>query len=257
MARSSKKYAGCLWGQKVDAAGVAVSGSPIFKFGNAYPLSLQMGVNGFDQVSALCDSAGQILETRNELDAVTGSLTLYQYGAEEIGLAIGATPVAMTGTGATVPAGDVVAPKPGEWVEVGHKNLTAFTLTNTGATVTYAKDIDYTINMHMGLWTPIATGAIVAAATLKQGYTYAAESGYKLEVAQVLQNYYRIWGSLKEIKSGALVAVNLKCVSLTSKNGFTLISEPKTEYESLEFDMKLITPAGHTTPAVIEGITAE
>lgn len=255
MSRSSKKYAGCLWGQKVDAAGVA-SGA-IFKFGNAYPLSLQMGVNSYDQISALCDSAGQILETRNELDSVSGSVALYQYGAEEIGLAIGAAPVAMTGTGGTMAAETVVAPDPGEWIEVGHKNLTAFTLTDDTATITYVKDTDYLLNEHLGLWTPISGGAIVAAASLKQGCTYAAESGYKLEVAQVLQNYYRIFGSLKEIRTGAKVAVNMKCVSLTSKNGLTLISEPKTEYEKLEFDFKAITPAGHTTPVVIEGVPAE
>lgn len=255
MSRSSKKYAGCLFGQKVDSSGVATGA--IFKFGNCYPLSIQMNVNNYDQVSALCDSAGQLLETRNELDAVSGSMALYQYGAEEIGLAIGATPVEMTGTGGTVTPEDVVAPAVGAWAEVGHEDISAFTLTDSTATTTYVEGTDYLLNAPLGLWSPLASGGVTPGDTLKQGYTYAAESGYQLEVAQVLQNYYRIFGVLKDIKSGNMVKVNLKCVTLTSNNGFTLISDPKTEYESLEFDMKLITPPGHTTPAVIKGMTAE
>jgi len=154
-----------------------------------------------------------------------------------------------------VTEGDVRAA--GEWIETGKKNLPAFTLTDSAGVVTYVKDTDYLLNEHLGLWAPLAGGAIVAEATLKWSGTYAAPAGYQLDVATVLQRYLRIFGSLKEIRTGNKVAVNMKCVSLTSKKGVTLISEPKTEYESLSFEMKLITPPGHTSPATIEGLTAD
>jgi hypothetical protein len=225
--------------------------------GNAYPLTLGQTVNSFDQVSAMCDTAGQILESRNELESVNGELTLYQYGATEIGWALGATPVAASGSGATVSPAAVTAPAAGVWLEVGHKNLTALTITNTGATVTYVEGTDYLVNMSLGVWTPVATGAITAASEVQVGYTYAAPTGYVLSVGTVLQHYVRLFGVLKDLKSGGLVNFNLKCVNLTTKNGITLISEPKTEYESLSFDLKLITPAGHTTPAVFENVTMD
>lgn len=256
MSKTSKKYSGCLFGQEVGLDGVALGG-PVFKMGNAYPVTLQMGINSSEMVSALCDSAGQTIEVRNELDSVGGEMTLYQYGAAEIGYALGATPVAMTGVTGTVEATSVTAPDPGDWIETGKKNLTAFVLTNTGATVTYVKDVDYLLSEHLGVWTPIASGAIVADAELKWNATYAAESGYKLEVGTQLNKYLRIFGSLKEIRTGNKVAVNMKCVSLTAKNGITLISEPKTDFENLSFEMKLITPSGHTSPATIEGITKD
>jgi len=255
MSRSSKKYSGCLFGQKVDASGQALGA--IFKWGNVFPLEIKMGVNVYDMISALCDSAGQNLESRVELDGVTGSMSVYQYGAEEIGLAVGAEPVAMTGEGATLDPVSVVAPAVGAWLEVGHENLTAFALTNEAGDVTYVKDVDYLLNEPLGMWSPLSAGAITPGDTVMQGYTYAAESGYQLEVAQVLQNNYRIFGVLKEIKTGATVNINLKCVTLTSDNGLTLISDPKTEYESLDFGLNFITPPGHTSPATIKGVPAE
>lgn len=255
MAKTSKKYAGCLFAQNVNASGVA--SGPIFKMGNAYPLSLQMSVSANEMISAMCDTAGQLLEVRNEIDSNSGELTLYQYGAAEIGYALGATPVAMTGVGSTIADEDVTAPDPGDWAELGHKNLSAFVLKDATDAITYVEGTDYLINTHLGVFTTITGGAIVADATLHWSATEAAESGYKLEMGTVLQNNLRIFGSLKDIRIGNKVAVNLKCVSLTAKNGVTLISEPKTEYESLSFELKLITPSGQTSPATIEGITAD
>lgn len=255
MARASKKYAGCIWGQKVTAAGAA--DGPIFKLGNAYPFTVQQSVNTFDMVSTLCETPGQTLESRNELEAISGELTLYQYGATELGWAMGATPVAMTGTGATVTPASATAPAADTWLELGHKNLTAITITNAGATVTYVEGTDYLVNKSLGVWTIVSGGAISAAASVMVGYTYAAASGYKLEMGTVLQHYVRLFGTLQEIKTGNKVNFNLKCVSLTSKSGVTLISEPKTEYESISFDLKLITPAGHTTPGVFENVTMD
>ena len=255
MARGSKKFAGCLWGQKVTSEGVA--DGPIFRMGNAYPLSIQQTVASFDQVSAMCDTAGQILESRNELESVSGELTLYQYGATEIGWALGANPVAATGTGATVSPAAVECPAVGEWVEVGHKNLTALTITNTGATVTYVLGTDYLVNMSLGVWTPISGGGIAADAEVQVGYTYAAPAGYVLSVGTVLNHYVRLFGVLKDLKSGGLVNFNLKCVNVTTESGVTLISEPSTEYESMSFNLKLLTPPGQTTPSTFENVTLD
>lgn len=253
--RSSKKYAGCLWAQKCTSAGVA--SGPIFKMGNAYPLTLNMSINTFDQNSALCDSAGQIIETRNEIDTVGGEMTLYQYGATEIGWAVGADPVAMTGTIETLAAAAVDAPEAGEWIETGNKNLSSFVLTDEPGTKIYEVMKDYLVNLSLGMWTPVAGGLIIKAAKLKWSGATAVPTGFKLEVGSKMQNFIRITGVLKDIKSGSQANVLLKCVSLTSKNGFTMISEPKTEYEAMSFDLKLITPDGHSSPATIEGLTAE
>ena len=255
MARGSKKFAGCLWGQKVTSEGVA--DGPIFRMGNAYPLSIQQTVASFDQVSAMCDTAGQILESRNELESVSGELTLYQYGATEIGWALGANPVAATGTGAIVSPAAVEAPAAGEWLEAGHKNLTALTITNTGATVTYVLGTDYLANMSLGVWTPTSGGGIAAGAEVQVGYTYAAPAGYVLSVGTVLNHYVRLFGVLKDLKSGGLVNFNLKCENVTTESGVTLISEPSTEYESMSFNLKLLTPPGHTTPATFENVTLD
>ena len=257
MARGSKKFAGCLWGQKVTSEGVA--DGPIFRMGNAYPLSIQQTVASFDQVSAMCDTAGQILESRNELESVSGEMTLYQYGATEIGWALGANPVAATGTGATVSPAAVDCPAVGEWLEVGHKNLTALTITNAGATVTYEAGKDYLVNMSLGVWTPLPApgGSLVAETEYQVGYTYAAPAGYVLSVGTVLNHYVRLFGVLKDLKSGGLVNFNLKCVNVTTESGVTLISEPSTEYESMSFNLKLLTPPGQTTPATFENVTLD
>lgn len=255
MSRQSKKYAGCLFAEEVGLDGVAIGA--IFKLGNAYPVTMNMGVNSNKMVSALCDTPGQTIEVRNELDSISGSVTLYQYGAAEIGYAVGATPVAMTEAAGTIASTDATAPAAGDWLEVGYKNLTGFVLTNAAGDVTYAKDVDYQFNEYLGVWTIIAGGSITAGDALKYTGAYAAESGYRLDVGTQLNKYLRIFGTLRELKTGNRVAFNAKCVSLTSKDGFTVISEPKTEFETLSFDMEFITPAGQTSPVTIEGMTKE
>ena len=255
MSRTSKKYSGCLWGQRVTAAGVA--DGPVFKLGNVYPLTLQMSVNSYDLTSAQCDTAGQILESRSEIDVISGEMAIYQYGATEIGWAVGAKPVALTGTGGTTTPASATAPAVGGWLETGKKNMTAFALTNAAGTTTYVAGTDYLANLHLGVWTIIAGGAISAAAEVKWSCTTAAPTGYQLDVGSSLQTYVRLFGSLKDIKSGGLVEFSAPCAGISSKNGFTVISEPKTEYEALEFDLKFITLPGQTTPCTLKGVPAE
>ncbi len=248
------KLAGCLWSTPVDENG-AVNGDRR-KIGNCYPMTVQVTTTSADMNSALCDSAGQILDSKNEIDTIEGEATLRQWSAREVGWAIGATPVSLTGTGSTI-TGDTAAndaPEAGVWVELGAKNLSDVVIKDSTGTTTYTLNTDYQLNEKLGLYTIVEGGSITAGDELTYDATVNAETGYQLDIGTVMQRRVRLEGELRDIRTGDKFEFLAYMVEITATNGLTLISDPDTDWEELGLNLKYLTPAGYTSPAYIKGM---
>jgi|LGVF01.2.fsa_nt_gb hypothetical protein len=252
MSTRNYKLAGCLWATPVNSAGVITGDRR--KFGNCHPMTIQVTMKSADMLSAMCGNAGQVIESKNEIDTISGAMTLHQWDAAVAGYAVGAKPVALVGEGSTITTQDVTAPEAGVWVDLGAKGLSAVVIKDATDTTTYVQGTDYLLSEQMGLLTIIDGGDITAADVLHLDATEAAETGYRLSVGSELQSLVRLEGALKDTSSGKQINFLAYCANLSADGGITLISSPDTDYEELPLSVSFITPDGYTTPAIIDGM---
>lgn len=253
MSVKSYKLAGCIWLTPVDEAG-ALTGERR-KAGNVYPMSVQVAVKTVEKKSAMCENAGQIVDSRSDIDTISGAMTMHQWDAATMGYAVGATPMALTGTGGTIASQNVTAPALGTWADIGKQGLSDVVVKDETDATTYVLGTDYLLNTQLGFISPIAGGGIAEGDVLHVSATYAAQTGYRLSVGTVLQNRVRIDGALRDIATGQQVNFLAYSALITAESGVNMISDPETDYEELPFAIKFITPSGYTTPVVIDGMT--
>jgi len=252
-----KKYAwaGTIYLAPVNREGV-LQGN-FTKPGNVYPMSIQVQTKLVEEISALHDTAGQTLDVKSTIEKVLGSMTFRYFNAEALANALNGSVTEMTGISGTINDADLVAPeKPGQYVEFGHQNVSSVVIKDDTDTTTYAAGTDYEVDQGLGMLTTIDGGAIAAGVTLHMSYTYAAETGYRIEIAKNTQPLYAIKGNMRNLydETAAPIPIYLYCVRLTADDGVTVISTPDSEGEEITYSLTLITPKGKTTPGVVDGV---
>ena len=248
------KYAGvgCVYAVPVDADGNRTG--PIRKVGNAYPLSVQVTTETQKEISRMCDSAGQILDSKTEITDTNGKLVLRQWNAANLAWALMGQEVQNTDSGGSVTDEAVTAPAAGYFVELDHRNVDNVVITNSDGSVTYQEGVDYWLNKKLGLLEIIDGGSISAGDSLLADYDYAAKAGYVIDLATVRHNRVALMANLTNEFTGDEFTIDLFKVTLSPTNEINFISDPGSEGEVLEFDMVLETPPGKTTPGTVDGI---
>ncbi len=217
------------------------------KVGNAYPFSMQVATEQKSQISRLRESAGQNIDTKTSISGTTGSMTLREWDAKNLAWALSGEESELTGTGGTVAAESVVLVS-GEWVKLANRDVSAVVIAGS------VLDTDYEVNAALGLIRMIPGGNLTAGAT-DVAYTYAAESGYKVEIGTKTQIRVAILLDGENEYDGSAISGEFDSVVLASSAEINFISDPSSEYEELPFTLSFETLSGKSSPGRINGIS--
>ncbi len=253
----AKAYAGvgCVYMANVDAAGTKTG--PWLKVGNAYPLSVQVTTEQQKQISRMCDTAGQTLAVKTEISDTVGTLTLKEWDAKNLAMALSGSAAAMSGAGGSATSENVTALAAGEYAELVNPDVSNVVVQDDGDAITYVENTDYTLNAKLGFITIVDGGAITEADVLHIDYDYAAESGYQVSVGTSVQKRVAIKANLKdEFDSSREFTLEIDSAVMASSAEINFISEPGSEGEELPFSMTLETVSGATSPMRVNGVPA-
>lgn len=134
-----------------------------------------------------------------------------------------------------------------KWAQLGTSGggISNVVVKDSGGSTTYAVDTDYVLDTRAGLIKAVSTGAITDGEILSVSYDYAALSGSKIIGAtQPLVNVAILFSG-KNVFDGSPADVRIFKASLRPASAVDFLSE---EPQELQFDGKMITPAGKSWP---------
>ena len=226
-----------------------------FKVGNVFPLKLKVETEQKSQISRQLENFGQTLDTLTRLKSVTGNMDIHQWLPKTLawGLSGGATAMtAEAGTVSSTPE-EIVAVHD-QFVRLAHKKVSTVVVKDETGATTYDVGDDYTVNANLGMIEVLSTGAIADGATLQVTYAFAAESGYRVDIATNTLIRVAIMVDGQNEYTGEKIDAEFYSVVLASGSEIGIISEPESDYEKLPFSMTFETPEGMTPPGKNNGI---
>jgi hypothetical protein len=257
---SYKAYAGA---GTVYMAPVDENGTKTGNFrqvGDAYPLSVEVKTDQIKKKSRMVERAGQVIAARSKIsdDGITGNLTLHEWNAANLAWALSGTAVALSAAGATISDEVVTAPAAGEFIQLGgatpRRNISAVGVTTSPAGTTYVEGTDYTIDSTLGFLTIVDGGDITEADELLVGYTYAAETGYRVDIGSNVTLRVAIQAHLYDEYRGKHYTLELDSVVLNASQEINFISEDDSTGELLQFGLTMETLSGKSSPGRVDGI---
>lgn len=239
----SKNYvsSGDIYGALLDANKNRVSG--YVKMGNAYPFSIEAKIKAKQQKSAERGMRGQIVDSGGTVDGVTGSLSLKNWIAANIAMLVAGTAVECTEAEGTESGLPMILPADGSWVPTGKKDISDVVID------TKELGVDFEVSPRLGMMRAVGGSEI----TSDVAFSYAAESGYRIEVGTTPVIRMAIMVDGLNDETGEPFTAEAGSVVFTSKSALNIISDPETDYETMEFDLVFETPAGATSPCIING----
>ena len=85
-------------------------------------------------------------------------------------------------------------------------------------------------------------------------YSYAAESGYKVTIGTKTQIRCAILIDGKNLENGEAITAEFDSVVLSTNTEVNLVSDPDSDFDSIQFNLSFETLDGKTSPGVINGI---
>ena len=197
--------------------------------GNATQFEIKPNSNKKEQKSKMRGSYGTAITTVLLPEPSEVSITLQRIDKENLRLQFLGSDVAYAQTAGTVTAEDTTAVLDG-WVHLAAEKISAVTLTNSGATVTYVLGVDYELNTDLGMYRAIPGGAITDAAALKANYTKGAiTDGWAIDgsTEASIRVYMLLDG--ENIASGELITGEFWDVMLTPDKALDFLSDDLVE----------------------------
>ena len=177
----------------------------------------------------------------------TGTITCDNFSAANFALWLSGTRTTVA-QGATPVTAEVRAVEPGRYYQLGAtsasplgvRNVSAVTVKNVGATVTYIAGTDYNVDLETGRVQILAGGAIVAG-DVEFGYTPVAGTfeGVKSGAAAELSGALRI---VSDNASGGNRDFYMPKVTLTPSGDLPIIAEG-TDFVQMEFGLEVLKSA--------------
>ena len=253
MALSGLSGIGTIYMAPINSAGTLTG--EYRRVGNAYPFSLRINKSQKKVVSRMHDTAGQTLHVKDQIDDITGTLTMRQWDARNLAYALSGTYTALSGTGGSVTDESITAEAAGEYVELANQEVSSVVVTSDPAGTTYVETTDYIVDNELGLITITSGGSISENDSLLVDYDYAAKSGYKVDIGTSTILRVAIKANIQNEFSAEKWRVEFDSVVLTTSAEVNFISDPDSEGEEIPFSLAFETLSGKTSPGLINGIT--
>ncbi|CAG36318.1 phage tail tube protein [Desulfotalea psychrophila] len=216
------------------------------RVGECYPFKIKVETEQKKMESRQRESAGQTLHTKNRVSAIGGSINIREWTAANLAWALSGTEVLNTAVAGTV-ADESVTLIADNWVRLAHQNISAVKIADA------AEGSDFEVNAPLGLIRFITGGALSATA-VSVAYSYAEESGYRVDIGNKSLVRVAIMIDGENEYTGEAISAVFDSVVLSSSAEISLISEPDNEYEELPFELSFETLPGKKSPGYINGL---
>jgi hypothetical protein len=134
--------------------------------------------------------------------------------------------------------------------ELGKRNLkpTSVVVKNSASTITYVENTDYTVDYDMGFIMPLATGAIVDAASHKISFITGAVTGGKILAGTQAQVRLRLVLAGINLNTGKKETAEVFECALTADNEIDLMGD---DFISAGFTGRMVVPTGKPAAMVV------
>lgn len=138
-------------------------------------------------------------------------------------------------------------------VFLAHRNVSSVVVTNSTGATTYVLNTDYTLDARLGMITALSTGTITDAQALLVDYTYAAESGYKIQGATkpLVKMGVKLDG--KNLVDGAACYVDIWETQVAPESAVDFLSD---DWAEITLKGTMVTPIGKAEPFTVTMIDA-
>ena len=243
-------YVGCTWIAPVDDAG-AVQG-PWVMVGEAYPLSLQLSDGEPTTINGrTCITRGKIIASKPTPGEASGSLTLHEYTAYNVALALKGVIEQVNETAASLSEEEVALFKVGEWTLIGAAHLDSVTVTDSGGTA-LVEGTDYQINKIQGLIAPLTDAT--AESTVKVTATGTAYEATRVRIGARTNAKYAIRARLINEYTDAELELFLRKCMVSSNAEINWISDADTDHETLALSLTPEIPTGAEDYGYVDGL---
>lgn len=206
------------------------------------------GADTKERMSKMRDTYGQVLDSVSSPNPHEVKISLDDLSGEVLAMAFSGTRETLTQASGTVTDKAVTA-QLGNWVELGHMDISAVTVTDgTGAT-TYVLGTDYELNTRLGLLRAIPGGAIADAAALLVDYSHAAISGVTVRGATRSQIDVRLKLDGINKATGEKIIVDVPKATLNADNEVDFLAD---DFSAVSLTGKAITLPGATEPYTVK-----
>ncbi len=206
------------------------------------------GADTKERLSKMRDTYGQVLDSVAMPNPHEVTISLDDLSGEVLAMAFSGTRETLTQASGTVTDKAVTA-KLGNWVELGHMEISAVTVKDSGGLTTYVEGTDYALNTRLGLLRALPGGAITDAQVLSVGYSHAAVSGVTVRGATRSQIDVRLKLDGINKATGEKIIVEVPRATLNADNEVDFLSE---EFASVTLTGKAITLPGATEPYTVK-----
>lgn len=197
-------------------------------------------------ISKSKESYGQPIEAVAIAKAVDVSISLREADYENLKLSfMGSDGAGINQSSATV-TGEVVVMKLGKFTELANRNLASagFALTNTDASTTYVKDVDYEVIYLTGMVRALEGGAITDLQSCKVTYTAGAMTSKKIMGATQTSIRAKILFDGKNMADETPVLLTCWEGIFTPDSAFDLLAD---DFGEVTLTGKLKVPLGKTS----------
>lgn len=193
---------------------------------------------------------GQVLESVALQDPAEFTLELNEVNKESMVIALLGTTAARTQTSGNLTA-EAITAKLDTWVALSKQGLTtaALTVTNTGATVTYAEGTDYVVNRQLGWVKALTTGTITADESIKVTAAYGAITGSVISGATKSDIRAEIVFDGINQADGLPVIVTVREAIIAADAAFDFLAD---SFNTVNLPGTMKTPTGQAEPFTVE-----
>lgn len=243
-------YVGCVWIAPVDDAG-AVQG-PWVMVGEAYPLSLQLSDGTPTTITGrTCETRGMIIGSKPTPGEASGSLTLHEYTAYNVALALKGEIERVNEAAASLTDEETALFRVGEWTLIGAAHLDNVTVADSGGSA-LTEGVDYKINKVQGLIAPLTDAA--ANTTVRITATGTVYTATRVRIGARTNAKYAIRARIINEYTDAELDLYLRKVMLSSNAEINWVSDAETDHETLALALTPEIPTGARDYGYVDGL---
>lgn len=247
-----RSFSGCLYSAEVNEDGTLAG--KWGEWGEAYPLTLQLPEEIVKVLGRTCETDGKVIGTKSRPSDAGGSVTMFDYTASNVARALKGMVTTRAVSETTITAEAVTLGKFNEFSEIGTEDLGSVVVQDETDATTYTVGVDYKINETLGLIAPLSGGAIAEDATVHVSATGAANTDQRVTIGAGSSKKLAIKGKMIDDYDGSVHKIFLRKVRVVSSSGATLVSDPGTEREQLDFELTPEIPTNQSDYGHIDGL---
>lgn len=250
-----KSFIGSIYLAEVNDVGIVTG--PWNYAGEAYPLTVKLTDEIVKIRGRTTLTAGAVIGTKSKPGDASGGITLHEYTADNVAKALKALVTTRAVSASALTNEAVTLTGFNEYTAIGTEDLSGVVVKNDTGDTTYVVDVDYKINLVLGLITPLSTGDIGATDTLHISGTGGANTDERIIIGAGSSAKYAIKGELRDEFTNKPSKLYLKKVLMVASKEVNFVSDEGTDHETLEFELTPEIPTGDSDYGYVDGLPAK